>query len=61
MFKKFVNKVDKSAGLETTKVLWDMISSTADVEQNESIWNFLVSKTTETGRSLTQEESEISL
>ena len=47
MFKKFVNKVDKSAGLEITKELWDVISSTADVEKNESIWNFLVLKTTQ--------------
>ena len=61
IFQKFVKKADKSAGLEITKVMWNMISSTADVEHNESIWNFLVSKTTEAGISLTQEEREISL
>jgi hypothetical protein len=47
MFRRFVGKVDKSAGPDITKSLWDLILLTADVEKNESIWNFLVSKTTE--------------
>ena len=47
MFRRLVGKVDKSAGPDITKSLWDLILLTADVEKNESIWNFLVSKTTE--------------
>ena len=32
--KNLLTKVDKSAGLEITKVPWGVISSTADVEKN---------------------------
>ena len=44
MFEKFVKKADKSAELDVTKLLWDKLLLTADVEKNQSIWNFLVSK-----------------
>ena len=44
MFKKLVKKADKSAELDVTKLLWDELLLTADVEKNQSIWNFLVSK-----------------